>query len=260
MKIQRYGWRKDSLDARDKKYRLAPPTSFNFPPIIDLRPGCPSLPEQGQLGSCTGHGVAFAIHFEMMLQNFLNPFLPSRLLIYYMERVLEGTIASDAGAEIRDGIKCVATQGVTSELDWPYDVAKFAVKPPDQAFLNAQTFNALTSTTVLYQKIDQDLNHLKGCLSSGYPFVFGFSVFESFESDAVARTGMVPMPAAHEDLVGGHCVCAVGYDNSKQAFLCANWWGKDWGMDGFFYLPYDFITDADYANDFWKISFDKEGE
>jgi hypothetical protein len=38
----------------------------------------------------------------------------------------------------------------------------------------------------------------KGCLAQGYPFVFGFSVYESFESQEVAKTGKVNMPKKNE--------------------------------------------------------------
>lgn len=251
--MRSYGWRKQSFeDPRD--FKLAPPTSLNFPSIIDLSSLCPPLPNQGPLGSCTAHAIAFALQFEMMRQNFITPFAPSRLLIYYMERAKEGTIGTDAGAEIRDGIKCVAAQGITSEQDWPYDVARFAEKPPDQAFMNAMTFNAFTQKKILYESINQDINHIKGCLASGWPYIFGFNVFESFESADVAKTGIVPMPGPGEKLIGGHAVCAVGADDTKQAWKCPNWWGEDWGDKGYFYLPYEYLPNRNLASDFWKVS------
>jgi hypothetical protein len=45
----------------------------------------------------------------------LEAFTPSRLFIYYNERVIEGTVAHDAGAQIRDGIKAVAKLGAPPE-------------------------------------------------------------------------------------------------------------------------------------------------
>jgi C1A family cysteine protease len=251
--MRRYGWRKQKFeDPRD--YKLAPPTSFVFPSIIDLRPLCPPLPNQGQLGSCTANAIAFALQFEMMRQNFLTPFPPSRLLIYYMEREKEGNVNEDSGAEIRDGIKVIAAKGVTGEQDWPYDVARFTEKPPEQAFRNALTFNALTQRNILYQTLNQDMNHIKGCLVSGWPSIFGFEVYESFESEEVSKTGMAPMPGHGEKMVGGHAVCVVGYDDSKQSWICSNWWGEDWGDKGYFYLPYEYLTNRSISSDFWKIS------
>ena len=117
-------------------------------------------------------------------------FTPSRLFIYYNERVIEGTVNSDSGAMIRDGIKSIAHQGDAPETDWPYDIAKFAMKPSPKTYTDAKKHKA-----VLYQRLMQDLAQMKGCLASGFPFVFGFTVYQSFETPQVASTGVVPMPA-----------------------------------------------------------------
>ena len=89
------------------------------------------------------------------------------------------------------------------------------------------------------------------CLAEGYPFVFGMSVYESFESAAVARTGVVPMPKKGERMVGGHAVMAVGYDQPKKRLLVRNSWGTDWGQKGYFVLPFAYLDDR--ADDFWTI-------
>ncbi len=94
---------------------------------------------------------------------------------------------------------------------------------------------------------------MKGCLASGYPFVFGFTVYESFESEDVAKTGVVPMPAHTEKVLGGHAVTAVGYDDAQQRFIVRNSWGTDWGMKGYFTMPYAYLTDSNLADDFWTV-------
>ena len=175
-------------------------------------------------------------------------FMPSRLFIYYNERVMEGTVNEDSGAQIRDGIKSVAQQGDCPETLWPYDITKFAVKPPAQCYQQALKFKALQ-----YQRLSQILNQLKGCLASGYPFVFGFTVYSSFESQQVAQTGHAPMPSPPEASVGGHAVMAVGYDDSQNWFIVRNSWGVGWGMQGYFTLPYAYLLEQNLANDFWTI-------
>ena len=87
----------------------------------------------------------------------------------------------------------------------------------------------------------------------GRPFVFGFTVYESFEGPDVARTGVVPMPGHQEKSVGGHAVMAVGYDDSTQTFLVRNSWGSGWGLGGYFMIPYAYLTNHGLANDFWTI-------
>lgn len=153
-----------------------------------------------------------------------------------------------SSAQIRDGIKSVGNIGACPETDWKYDIAKFAEKPPQPAFKDAPLGKALQ-----YQRVPQVLSQMKGCLASGYPFVLGFTVYESFEGDEVARTGVVPMPAATEKVLGGHAVVAVGYDDSSQCFIVRNSWGPGWGMGGYFTMPYAYLTDSNLADDFWTV-------
>jgi C1A family cysteine protease len=246
-KIARYGWIPDLPDQRDHLYAAPGPVLAQLPPSADLRPQCPPVFDQGQLGSCTGNAIAGAIEFELLKQQ-LSDFVPSRLFIYYNERVIEGTVNSDSGAQIRDGIKSVAQQGVCPETDWPYDIAKFDQQPSASAYQDA-----LMDRAVSYQLVVQNLNQMKGCLASGYPFVLGFTVYESFESPDVAKTGHAPMPGAGEQQIGGHAVLAVGYDDSQQWFIVRNSWGAGWGMSGYFTLPYTYLTQSSLAADFWTI-------
>ena len=246
--IKRYGWTPDLPDARDHMYAAPVAMMAALPTKVDLRPNCPPPYDQGQLGSCTGNAIAGAVQFEREKQHLTPDFVPSRLFIYYGERVIEGTVGTDSGAQIRDGIKVVANQGVPPETDWPYDIAKFAQKPPPKAFADA-----LHDRAVSYSRLSQSLSQMKGCLASGYPFVFGFTVYDSFESQQVAQTGVVPMPAAGESVLGGHAVMAVGYDDSQQRFIVRNSWGANWGMKGYFTMPYAYLTERNLSSDFWTI-------
>jgi C1A family cysteine protease len=248
LKIQRYGWIPDLPDHRDQLYS-APVTALQrLPARVDLTPQCPAVYDQGQLGSCTANAIGAAIQFEQIKQKLATVFVPSRLFIYYNERVMEGTVDSDAGAQIRDGIKSVAKQGVCPEPMWPYVIVKFRTRPLKKCYEEA-----LKHRVILYQRLVPTLNQLRGCLTSGFPFVFGFTVYESFESPAVARTGHAPMPGPTERAIGGHAVMAVGFDDGRQRFLIRNSWGQGWGMKGYFTLPYAYVTDSQLAADFWTI-------
>ncbi len=243
-----YGWIRDLPDARDFLY-AAPLIRFpdGLPPSVDLRSECPPVYDQGQLGSCTANGIAGAIEFDQRKQG-TKVFMPSRLFIYYNERVMEGTVNQDSGAQVRDGIKSVATLGAPPETDWPYVPQKFGDRPPPDAYIDAK--QDLASA---YARVAQNLGQMQGCLAEGYPFVFGFTVYESFESEAVADTGIVPMPASGEATVGGHCVLAVGYDSAKRAFIVRNSWGADWGIKGYCMMPFEYLLSPPLASDFWTI-------
>ena len=244
---QWYGWRPDLPDHRDRRYALRRGGAA-LPPAVDLRALCPPIYDQGSLGSCTGNAIAAAIQFDLIRQQESSD-TPSRLFIYYNERVMEGTVSEDAGAEIRDGIKSVATLGAPPETDWPYNVAQFAAKPPDPVYVTALSDKVLT-----YERIDNtQLDLMKDCLVAGLPFVFGFTVYESFESEAVAQSGVVELPASGEQVVGGHAVMCVGYDDATGRFIVRNSWGVDWGKEGYFTMPYAYLTNQNLADDFWAI-------
>jgi C1A family cysteine protease len=251
-KIQRYGWVRNLPDQRDHLYSAPLLTLPVLPDKVDLRSQCPPVYNQGELGSCTANALAAAFQFGELKEKEKDPFIPSRLFIYYNERVLEHTVSSDSGAQLRDGMKTLAKQGVCPETDWPYDPAKFAAKPPQKCFIEAVDHRATQ-----YQRLVQNLTQMKGCLATGFPFVLGFTVYESFESPEVARTGIVPMPGTGEAVVGGHAVMAVGYDEPNRVFIVRNSWGDGWGMKGYFTMPYAYLTQSDLSSDFWTVRFVK---
>lgn len=219
-----------------------------LPPSVDLRAACPPVYDQGQLGSCTANAIGAAVEFDQKKQKLAQTFQPSRLFIYYNERALEGTVSSDSGAMIRDGIKSVASEGVCPEPMWPYVETNFADRPPATCYKIGSTHPALQ-----YSRIAQDVSQMKACLAAGYPFVFGFTVYESFESEEVASSGVVPMPGPSEISLGGHAVAAVGYDDSSSRFTVRNSWGAEWGLGGYFTIPYAYLADGNLADDFWTI-------
>ena len=168
-------------------------------------------------------------------------------MLYYNARKLEGTESSDVGAQIRDVIKGAALFGACPEDQWPYDPSRCTTAPDIEAYAAA-----VKDRAVGYHSVPQDLNSIRSCLADGDPIVFGFSVYESFESDEVAKTGIMPMPQRSESLIGGHAVIAVGYDDDTRCFIVRNSWGS-WGDAGHFYMPYEYLTNPDLASDLWTI-------
>ena len=246
-RVSRFGWLPDLPDHRDRLYAAPMEVTGALPAKADLRAQCPPIYDQSQLGSCTANAIAGAIEFDRLKQN-LADFTPSRLFIYYNERVIEHSVDSDSGAQIRDGIKSINKQGDCPETEWPYVTAKFKTRPPKKCYADALKYKVDS-----YQRVTQSMSQLKGCLASGWPFVFGFSVYESFERATVAKTGHASLPKSGEAVIGGHAVVGVGYDDTKQWFVVRNSWGGKWGMAGCFTLPYAYLTDENLASDFWTI-------
>lgn len=243
LKSKFYGWVPDVPDQRDYLYRIIKPV-IRLPERTDLRGSCSAVEDQGNLGSCTANALAGNLEFldykiDAQYQDV------SRLFIYYNERALEDTVDFDSGASLRDGIKTLRKTGYCWESTWPYNIDLFTKKPSLRCYSEAKS-HCIQS----YHRITL-LSEMLTCLAEGYPFVFGFAVYESFESERVARTGIVPMPRKDERMIGGHAVVAVGYDRKKKRFLVRNSWGEEWGQKGYFTMPYAYIETL--AQDFWTI-------
>jgi len=131
---------------------------------------------------------------------------------------------------------------------WPYQIGRFTAKPTAAAFAAAAKRQLLG-----YARVLQTLTQLRGCLAEGRPFVLGFTVYENFESQAVAATGVAGLPGPGERALGGHAVLCVGYDDATSRFLLRNSWGPKWGQKGYFTLPYAYLLDTNLSADFWTM-------
>lgn len=238
-----FQWKPDKRDSRDYKYSV---TQKVIPNIVDLRPYCSPIENQGNLGSCTGQAIAGAIELLNKRNGKHNDI--SRLFIYYYERLLLGTVNYDSGAYIRDGIKVTNHYGASLESHWPYDIRKFRQEPISEAKVDA-----LKRRVTRYERVTS----FDGCidaLNNGYPIIMGFHVYSSFMTNNVARTGNMPYPnTKRERLLGGHAVLLVGYNKTKKVFIARNSWGTSWGDKGYFYMPFNVVTNTSMSSDYWII-------
>jgi C1A family cysteine protease len=135
--------------------------------------------------------------------------------------------------------------GACEETSWPYLIKRFAQKPPQRCYTEAKD-HLIES----YHRIET-LREMQTCLAEGFPFVFGFTVYESFETATTARTGIVRMPKKDEKALGGHAVMAVGYHQKKKQFIVRNSWGEAWGQGGYCLMPFEYLDTL--ADDFWTV-------
>jgi C1A family cysteine protease len=214
-----------------------------LPGKVDLRSRMAPIYDQGQLGSCTANALVAIFQYDA------PTFMGSRLFLYYNERAMLKTTAYDSGAYLSDGIKSLKASGVCAESLWPYNIRKFTIKPPQACYTEASR-----NRVIVANNIPNTLAAMKASLVANEPFVIGFLVYASFESSAVAATGIVPMPRAGEQLLGGHAVVVCGYDDSKQWWIVRNSWGTRWGARGYFFVPYAYFLNPRLATDMWNIT------
>lgn len=245
-----YGCQKDSIDNRDFKFGEKLQQQVTRHKKIDLRINYPYVFNQMTLGGCTAFASGTLAHYLMLQENKNKAVIPAHLALYFWTRILENTVSWDSGASVRNAVKTIHKYGTPNNQLFPYDPKKYLIAPqkPVQDDAKLRVFNA-------YYRLNQTLDELKTCLSMGYPFVFGFSVYDSFESESVANTGIVPIPQPNETFLGGHAVICLGYEEDTQRFICRNSWSSNWGDKGDFYLPYAYITNKNLASDFWTAHF-----
>ena len=265
---RRYGWKRQLPRLGDRRFtpRLAGP----LPEVVDLRTTgfLPPVYDQGAIGSCTANAIAAAFDYTRAKEG-LAWIHPSRLFIYANERIAENCpLDQDNGAQIRDGVASVADLGVCPESMWPYSTLfhsesdLFSIKPLDACYQAAKQ-----ELCVEHQAVDQ--TGIRAALASGFPVVGGFTVYQSFESPDVAKTGIVPLPAyttpdnpppsdwdhpLTDYPVGGHAILIVGYNVQQGVFICRNSWGPDWGQCGYFTIPIAYLSNPDLASDFWTLA------
>lgn len=261
---RKYTWKKQKEDVRDldinrlRSVRMLPTTP---PPVANNRYWCSEVEDQGNLGSCTANAWAGLMEYSECKNGrggkLFHDF--SRLFIYYNERAIENTIDEDSGAYLRDGAKAIASKGACFEKDWPYIIDKFTARPNESCYKNALD-NKIGGYYSLDGRTPQEtLLNLKTCIAAGRCFVFGFMVYDGFESKEVLNTGILQLPKSDESILGGHAVMAVGYNDEQQRFLIKNSWGRKWGLKnpkyrGYFTMPYEYISDRNLASDFWTIT------
>jgi C1A family cysteine protease len=238
-----YGWKRGLPIFNDHHLTLGAPVAL--PRSVNNYSSMPPVWDQGAQGSCTAHGNGAADCFARKRLGL--PFvMPSRSFIYYNERVEEGTVNQDSGASVSEGIDVMQRYGVPPEDMCPYDGHKLmTTKPSDAVYAEALKHRAVNAGY-----LSQDLYTIQQALAQNYAIVFGFTVYQNFESDAVAKTGLVPMPQGRP--IGGHCVIMCGF-NSHNYAMCRNSWGTGWGdpdFPGYFWMPPAYYTNPQLAADF----------
>lgn len=235
-----YTWLPDTPDRNDYPF-IATVDAGSLPLIVDLRQQMSPVEDQHEMESCTADALTNAMEFLHPGQDF------SRMFLYYNERVVEGTISKDAGAFTRSGLKVLQRHGVPPESVWAFDERLLRRRPPRQVYEAASKYKIKE-----YRRLNT-LDEMLSCLAQGQPFVFGFSVYQSFESDDTTRTGIVRMPMLGEKSLGGHLTLAAGYDMNKRAVLFKNSYGTSWGDAGYGWIPFEYLTDRNLSDDFWTL-------
>lgn len=271
-KLRKGGWVPGLPDIRD--YTMESPQVFKayqrvgvfcgddgdlvIPPDVDLSEFDSPVEDQGTQGTCTANAAAGLV--EHMERRTYGTYIDhSRKFIYKMSRQLNGDIG-DVGATVSATLASLIIFGSPPEVYWPYSKG---VDDQPTAFTHGLAQNYQGTNYVNLSKAGtttaQILHNMKVNLTSGLPVIFGFTMYSSISS---CNDGYIKYPLSGETTDTGHCVLAVGFNDTVQinngsytsigAFYIKNSWGTGWGINGYGWLPYDYITNG-LATDCWTL-------
>jgi len=240
----KYGCRKSPTDVRDLKIvalravRAPPP---KLPSKVDYTDQMTGVKNQLNEGICVGFASTAMKEYQEKLEQ-KSEYDFSKRFVYEHARQIDRLPDNDEGTTIRAAMEVLYEQGVCEESCWPY-IPHIRGSP-----CKTVTEDALPFRIKSYIGLDTVSDMKEGLLSNG-PFVLGIIVYESFEKD---DHGVIPMPKADEEILGGHAICIVGYDDAKRQFKFKNSWGMLWGSGGYGWLSYDYIEP--FAFDGWTAA------
>lgn len=207
--------------------------------------------DQGNQGSCTANcGAGDKAFLEIKRGDYSQPF--SRAFLYYMERVILGTVGQDSGAEMINIGQALTQYGICFDSTMPYNQYDYLTPPPTSSYSEASSWVCGTQhqlPTVADIKsacYDSSLDVMTGAPRIGFP------VPESFMNAVVG--GWVSVPKITEQILGGHAMLVLGYDDNLKGpdgnvgyFYILNSWGNVGDssvIPGIFKFPYAFFTCA----------------
>jgi hypothetical protein len=215
---------------------------------LDLRNKFSDVYDQGKIGSCTANALCSIYEYDT------TNFKGSRLFLYYNERLLLNETNVDNGAYLSDGIFTLKTFGLCEEKDWPYIIENLFKRPTDDIYQKAKLNFVIEAFS-----ISNDITTIKYWLNKNEPIALGIAVYSNFMNFSSAKSGNIGLPTNNDRFIGGHAVVLCGYDDDTQRFILRNSWGSYWGDKGYFYLPYNYITNDDLCDDLWVITRIRRG-
>jgi C1A family cysteine protease len=251
------GWQRSLPHHEDVKRSLicAAPHLLNaLPPAASCRGFTPPVRDQGDQGSCVGHGFRAQI-VALRLRAGLPLVDASPLFIWTITRVHyeHDPLTANIGVQPRNALRAVSAYGACRETDWPYSPSNYYIEPSGEAKAQAKAH----IVTLAYKC--PTLKEVKASIHQGFGVGFGFACPETIDSEDTSRTGIIQYPKPSESIVGGHYVYADRYDDDKEcldgshgALGFLNSWSEQWGEAGFGWLPYAFVNEG-LADDFATI-------
>jgi len=237
------GCLKDPQDFRDIPMGLVLPV-VPIPVSFDFTKSMSPVRNQGDEGTCVAFASVVGVKEFQDKKEYRKLIRLSPRFLYSLCKKFDGA-PSEEGTYPRIAMKVLLNYGVCHESFWPYAPHQKSL-PLKGADIDAKRFKIKA-----YARIESLIEMKRSLLVNG-PFLAGVKVYKSWFNKNVERSGFVPMPKRNEQLMGGHAICIVGYDDKLELFKFKNSWGQNWADNGYGYLPYAYMKK--YCSDSWSAT------
>lgn len=230
----------ENIQGINKLQNVYDSSAYTLPTSIDLLTKFPSVKDQGQLGSCVTFATTYDKTYEENVKrnwgvDTINHFFsPS----YIYDQIHSDFSADGGGCYFSADFNLLDNQGDTTLNYMPYNgnAYGYLILPTIRQRLNASKYKAIGWSELQ----NGNYTEMKQQLAKGIPVVIGIPVYPDFDELSPSNPIYDNTDGTNR---GGHAVCIIGYDDSKQAVKIINSWGTSWGLSGYGWISYKLLQD-----------------
>lgn len=221
---------------------------------IDYRSNLPNCFDQLSRGSCVACASAWSPKaYQEIIQGDFPMNGLSAAYLYAMCKKIDG-LSGQEGTTVKAAMQVLKGYGICSEDTMPYLTLSNLSAPYVPSISSTATTEASKYKISSYAQICSlsDTNRssvitaMRTALKNQGPFVIALLVCSNFAPNS---EGKLPLPSG--TIQGGHAVSIVGDLPDQECFILRNSWGISWGLNGYAYLPYSWITNK--VDDYWTL-------
>ena len=198
--------------------------------ICDYRNDLLEVRDQGSQGTCYAQSAACMKEWQEKKDYGLNEYLSPQFFYnnrnYWNDDKQDGNdINEDNGMTGRDVMRILKDIGICKESEYPYFKIEKASEIPIEIY-NSASKNKISSYARIYS-----IDGLKHSLKYNGPCLITVPVFNYGNEMWVQNND--------EEMMGGHAMTVVGYNDIEKHFIIRNSWGSNWNDKGYCYYKYN---------------------
>ena len=253
MKSLRFGLKKSKSEPQDKLVCFFTQCKqVDFPSKFSLKDRVKQVYDQLSLNACSANATANFLQLSDK-GNILKSSI-SRLYLYFTTRWLDKKNmlpVEDQGATLKSVFTALSTYHYIDEVKYPYEIEKVNSIPPSKVFEEAITVNKCPF--VSYRQITQTKCSLKYSLyMCQLPILCGIQVYSNF-TRLTKEDDILTLPSPQDELLGGHAVVIIGFDDETDTFEILNSHGSDFGNEGYFRIKSEYILNPELGFEFYTV-------